>query len=62
MEKTAHSPFISAKNITTTCRTIILKTTETAVKIKKIELIKQIKNSFLVRGREGLLLQATSQS
>lgn len=62
MEKTAYSPFISAKNITTTCRTIILKMTETAVKIKKIELIKQIQNTFLARGRNGSLLQATSHS
>lgn len=53
MEKTAYSPFISAKNITTTCRTIILKMTETAGKIKKIELTKQIKNTFLVRGQNG---------
>lgn len=53
MEKTTYSPFLSANNITTTCRTIVLKMTETAVKIKKTELIKQIKNTLLARGRNG---------
>lgn len=51
MEKTAYNPFTS-NNITITCRTAILKGTETAAKIKKIKLIKQIKNTSIARGRK----------